>query len=221
VIGYKFLRHGAVGPFTDHRWPAPRNGDPGAWVEASGPLGLCENGVHACRLEDLPYWLDAELWLVELGGEVEACERQILAGRARLLRRVEAWTPALAREYGLACMLRASDLGAGALAAAGLAAEAQALPAAGEPDEVDRAGHAGSAAALAAGAVRAARASEVAGTAGWHMAFPPATPRYVSYAAFAAYSAVVAAGTIDPEGGDLAERRRQADWLAERLELAR
>jgi hypothetical protein len=219
VTAYKFLRAGAVGPFTGYRWPTPTGDAPARWVGAEGALGLCENGIHACRLEDLPYWIDEELWALEVD-EAAPAGHQILSPRARLIRRIDAWTQAVATEYGLGCMRRARDLGAADLAAAGLETEAAGLAGASLPDEVREAGHSGSAAAREAGAARAARVSYAAGTAGWHMAVPVSTPRYFAYPAFAAYSAAVAADTVAGAAGYEAERQRQAGWLADRLGLA-
>ena len=54
VIAYKFLRAGAVGPFSGFPWPVA-NGGPGDWVAAGDPA-LCRRGVHACRDPDLPWW---------------------------------------------------------------------------------------------------------------------------------------------------------------------
>jgi hypothetical protein len=38
---YKFLRYDGTTLLTGFRWPAQE------WVEAEGPLGWCENGIHA------------------------------------------------------------------------------------------------------------------------------------------------------------------------------
>jgi hypothetical protein len=102
VIAYKFLRAGAVGPFSGFRW------EPGTWVEAEG-LEECRTGIHACRTYDLPVWLDAELWEVELAGRIIEAERKVVAERARLTRRVESWTPAVAREFGRFCSSRTRE----------------------------------------------------------------------------------------------------------------
>ena len=59
---YKFLRAGRVGAFSGEAWPED------GIIEVDGPLEECRNGVHACRADDLPYWLDDELWEVELDG---------------------------------------------------------------------------------------------------------------------------------------------------------
>jgi hypothetical protein len=102
VIAYKFLRAGAVGPFSGFRW------EPGTWVEAEG-LEECRTGVHACRTHDLPVWLDVELWEIELAGRIVEAERKVVAERAQLMRRVESWTSALAREFGRFCSHRTRE----------------------------------------------------------------------------------------------------------------
>ena len=97
MIAYKCLDRGRVAPFTRLRWP-----EPGSWLE-SEQVELCVSGVHACRVGDLPYWLRAELWEVELEGEIVEGERLVAASRGRLVRRVEAWTDAAARAFGTSC----------------------------------------------------------------------------------------------------------------------
>jgi hypothetical protein len=102
VIGYKFLAAGAVGPFTGFRW------EPDTWVDAEA-LEECRAGIHACRTQDLPIWMDAELWEAELAGTILEAERKIVAERARLTQRIESWTPALAREFGRFCSRRTRE----------------------------------------------------------------------------------------------------------------
>ena len=84
----KALRAGAVGPFSEFRWPTPGDG-PGQWVAASP--SPCASGVHACLRGQLPLWLHDELWEIELGGAVTTLERKVVAARGRLVRRVEGW----------------------------------------------------------------------------------------------------------------------------------
>jgi hypothetical protein len=102
MIAYKFLRAGAVGPFSGYRWR------PGEWVEA-GTADPCRRGVHSCRARDLPIWLDDELWEVELDGAVVEQERKLVAERGRLARRVDAWTPDVADEFGRFCARRTRE----------------------------------------------------------------------------------------------------------------
>jgi hypothetical protein len=99
VIAYKFLAPGSVGPFTGYRW------EPDRWVEVDA-LDPCRRGIHACRVRDLPIWLDAELWEIELDGEVVEQERKLVASRGRLTRRIDAWTPSLAQHFGASCARR-------------------------------------------------------------------------------------------------------------------
>lgn len=51
----------------------------------------------------LARWICEELWEVELDGEVEARGHELRAPRGRLLRRVEAWSPASARAFARSC----------------------------------------------------------------------------------------------------------------------
>jgi hypothetical protein len=100
VIAYKCLRSGGVGPFSAFRWPLPADG-PGAWVAAEPRA--CASGIHACRVEQLPYWLNWELWEVELAGAVGDTGRKLVAARGRLMRRVEEWDHAMQDAFCRAC----------------------------------------------------------------------------------------------------------------------
>ena len=120
MLAYKFLRAGSIGPFSGFRWPAPGPADPGPWVEARPFRGACGRGIHGCDADHLVYWLSDELWLIELGGEVTAADKKLIAPRGRLIRRLEAWGPALAQRLAEAAIARAREL---ADAATGEAAE--------------------------------------------------------------------------------------------------
>ena len=76
---YKFLGPGARGIYSGFRWPAPRNGPPGDWVDVRGALEPGSNGVHALRTRRLVDWIDDELWLVELADEVEEIDDMLVA----------------------------------------------------------------------------------------------------------------------------------------------
>ena len=98
---YKFTRAGARSPFTDFRWPT------GAWVEVAGEIGLCANGIHACRVDALPRWVDEELGRVEVEDVQAEYEGVVVARRGRLVGRVAAWNEATSRELARSCALRA------------------------------------------------------------------------------------------------------------------
>jgi hypothetical protein len=192
MIAHKFLARGAVSPFTGLRWPQR-----GEWV--AGPVARREAWVHACRQADLPYWLDDELWRVELDGPVLEDRYQIASPRARLVARVGAWNPVFAGEYAAACALRARDV---------------ALPHL-EQSLRDAIAGRGDLGAIAAAARRAPSASHVAG----YLA-DSATYALRGEAATASYIGCVIASVV---GGGLgafeAERGWQARWLGEQLGL--
>lgn len=162
MTAYKCLRSGRVAPFSAFPWPVE------TWVDAEPDP--CASGIHACAVEDLPYWLNAELWEIELDAPSRH-ERKLVAPRGRLTRRVDAWDAAAQQDFRDMCEARVRELASSDGAAAVYIA--------------DFSGRWVRQCIAAAGFV-AARAAERAGGP-------------------AAYEA---------------ERRRQADWLADRLELA-
>jgi hypothetical protein len=104
VIAWKFTREGAVGPFSGVAWP-----DAGTWLDAEGDAVVpCRNAVHACTIEDLPLWLDDELWRVELSDPVLRSHGKLAASAGRLLDRVDGWNAATAAEFADGCVERAS-----------------------------------------------------------------------------------------------------------------
>jgi hypothetical protein len=122
MIAYKFLRSGGVAPFSSFTWPT---GSPGPWVEAEPDV--CASGIHACRAADLPFWINAELWEIELDDAVDGT-RKVVAPRGRLIRRIEAWDRTVASEFGQSCVAAVDELGT----AADFAADARELVAAGD-----------------------------------------------------------------------------------------
>ena len=108
MIAYKFLGSNGAARFSGFTWPLPGGGRPGHWVEAMP--SVCATGIHACREADLPYWIDAELWLIELDGDVVEGSRKVVAERGRLVGRIEAWNAGAMHGFGLACAERADAL---------------------------------------------------------------------------------------------------------------
>lgn len=208
---YKFVRPGRIAPFTGHVWPEQ------TWVEAAaGPLETCRSGLHACRIHQLPYWLADELWEVELAGEIEPTELQVLARRGRLVRLVGEWDDATRSDFAAECVRRTAGYASDELRTHGLAAEADALAGARSLAGLTaRATAAGKAAAAVAGAGDAVDlAGYVVDAAGYAEAEQTAGAAFV-----AAHAAVVRAppGVDDPFG---AERAGQAEWLQARLGLS-
>jgi hypothetical protein len=127
---FKFLRTGAVGRFSGFEWPLPDNGA-GEWVEAEPTP--CMSGVHACRPEQLPYWLDDELWQVELDGRVLEAGHKLVAQRGRLARRVDEWDERVIDEFAHACLDHLTERAAGDDVATKYEADARRFVVAGEP----------------------------------------------------------------------------------------
>jgi len=110
--GYKWLSRGAVDADTAIAWE---------WSEPDPCFDDERPGmVFATSIDGLPYRIDDELWEVELTDVLGVTpfpeqtsygwpeifgehEQRILARRGRLLRRVNVWTPDVAREFALDC----------------------------------------------------------------------------------------------------------------------
>ena len=101
-LALKFTKAGAVGSYSGFAWPQP-NGRPGKWVRTTGDLVACRNGIHACTLSRALDWLNAECYVIELGGAVENAGDKLVARRGRLIRRVETWNEKNQRLFAADC----------------------------------------------------------------------------------------------------------------------
>lgn len=110
TVAYKFLSASGEGVFSGFAWPLPDD-RPGAWVESE--VAGCRSGIHACRHADLPYWLAAALFEIELDGEIDTLATKIVAPRGRLIRRIDAWET-VRDAYSRMCIARAQELVAAA-----------------------------------------------------------------------------------------------------------
>jgi hypothetical protein len=207
MIAYKFLCAGGLGPFSRYAWPLPRDGRPGPWVVAAGDATLCATAVHGCRVVDLPWWLQDELWEAEFDGPITRGRHKIAARRARLVRRVGAWDAGMASGFAAACAWRARDHAVTAAERAGAAEAATALRAAAELRELRSLSESLTVPEAARISVTMAGAGAIRALQGPHSA------------ATAAYIAAHAAGQLDGPAALDAERDRQAAWLQDRLGL--
>lgn len=213
---FKFLARGATGPFSGWAWPPPAALDrPGDWADVPADLDPCRTGLHLCRVEDLPYWLNEELYTVEVAGPVVEHESFVLAHRARLSRRVDAWRRESAHRFSCDCAWRVRDLTAGMLRADGRVTEADRLAECTTMEDLGQVakqtvnGGAESTARFVGYAVDAASfAAGVRTNGGW--AASSATTAFV-----AAMAARVAAGPDRGPTASAAERSVQAAWLAD------
>jgi hypothetical protein len=217
MIAYKFLRPGAVAPFSGFAWPTPEDGEPGAWVETALVGGMCRGGVHACALDDLTRWMAEELWEMELAGEVETGAYKLRASRGRLLRPFAGWESATA-DLAADCLARARDRAAAGLRAAGFAAEGERIASVEDPEELSA-----TVEEVAAGLppdVGFRIGPLVEGsmmTAGARSA--PNRSAATLAATGSAYVTAIAAGRWGGREAADAERAEQGAWLARRLGL--
>jgi hypothetical protein len=84
--------HGGTGKWTVGRWRSVR-----------GDLVPCERGLHLCRPQDLLYWIGPVIWEVEVEGEVIEAGDKVVARKARIVRKVEAWNERTARLFAADC----------------------------------------------------------------------------------------------------------------------
>jgi hypothetical protein len=201
MIAYKFLRTGRIGPFSGFGWP-----EPGVWVRADNDTARCRTGIHACRTQDLPWWLADELWEVELADPLQVDEHKVLAPAGRLRSPIEGWTPTCARQYAEACAWRARDHAVQALARIGSEEPAARLAGCATLDQVRRE------ARELAERVPDARISLLMASGGAVRALTAAAPT-------SAYIAAHAAMRLDGPAGYAAERDWQSSWLVDRLGL--
>lgn len=213
MIAYKFLKAGRIAPFSGYHWPAPD----GNWHDAEGELSVCSWGIHACRVSDLPYWIDQELWRIELDGPVVEHSLKLVAPRGRLLERVVAWQDSNRQAFALHCLRRAARHAAAELRDAGLDGEAASLEqAASTADLHGVRTTAGRAASLAA------EGGSLARHAGHLATYVLDAVEWLEDPAGVAYVAAHAADSRSaPDDGDpfVRERTLQANWLCEELQL--
>lgn len=207
MIAYKFLRADRVGPFSGVQWPA------GEWLEATGN-GTCAGRIHACRVEDMPEWMDAELWRIELDGDVRVDCGKLVADRGRLVERLDTWDASFMAAFAEACALRARDAALTVLAPGSAAHDALAAC----TDAQQLAATCAQLGSLSAGDERAAG---YAGDAARHvlgaLAEPATAPIHAAVNGFIAACAVAFAQ--DDLGAVERERAWQSAWLAQRLGL--
>jgi hypothetical protein len=181
----------------------------------AGIADPCRTGVHACRPSDLAWWLHEELWEVEMAGDVVERAHKVVGPRARLVRRIEAWSGGVARELRAACAWSARDHALGVLADHGVDTAAEPLRQAESLEVLQETGHrladrlgeltpAGLAAALAGDAAYFARTGEL---------------HHAPYIAACAAGHAASIGTGSYRDAFVAERTGQSEWITTRLGL--
>ena len=191
--------------------------------------------MHALRTRRLVDWIDDELWLVELAGEVEEIDDMLVARRGRLVRKVQAWDEGAMREFRESCIWRARDLALESLRRAGRERECAALEAADGLDSLQAVAVVEAQSAEGAVADTLVYLADVVQVSrgGWFETYvghpgagatatPGAIAANIGFVVAIAAGGAAADAAGDPsafdDGWD-AERGRQLSWLTERLDL--
>ena len=96
---YKSTLEDGSSNYGTGKWHLPQDGQPGAWRIAYGELSFCQNGIHACRREDLIYWLGPRIFVFELlGDELVESGNKVLGRRGRLVSEMN-WDEKVVKRY--------------------------------------------------------------------------------------------------------------------------
>jgi hypothetical protein len=215
MLAHAFLADGSVSYPSGFAWPRPAAGKPGAWVTAG--VDAAPDVVRGCRSDQLPYWLDAELWEIELDGQIAEDGHALLGERGRLRARQHGWTDEAAWDFVEACAFRVRDRAAGLLESSGRAGEARELGDCADLPALEGCGS-------AIGRRGQDEASRLAGFAADVGTYARESAQGALAAGVSAYIAAhaLAGGDKTAAGYDerfAAERAWQAAWLADRLGL--
>jgi hypothetical protein len=82
----------------------------GEWVEVSGELIPCENGIHLCREQDLVHWLGKDIYEAEYDGKMVETEDKIVVRRARITNHLSNWNERTARLFACWCARQVAHL---------------------------------------------------------------------------------------------------------------
>lgn len=213
---FKFLGLDGATVISGVVWPLPEGSSPGAWLEVTA-VRPCREGIHACRPEDLSYWIHHELYEIELAGEIAESRHKVVAPKGRLLRRLDAWSAGVATELAVWCTWRVRDAAVSVLRQEGDDAGADRFAAATTTDELIEATvpRAAEPDASVAATVAVLARDAAAASAGRHYAIAPFIASWAAGHAAAGFDG----GQAAFNAGYANERRAQSDWLAGRLEL--
>jgi hypothetical protein len=91
--------HGGTGVWRKNEWRSVR-----------GRLVPCVNGLHLCRDEHLIQWIGPTIWRAEYDGEMIEVDDKIVARRARVTEKIDAWNERTARLFAADCAERVLHL---------------------------------------------------------------------------------------------------------------
>ena len=84
-------------------WHKPSGNRPGKWMPAISPVVPCYRGYHVVTQDHLLDWSGTDLWRVEVRGKLIDHGDKWVAEQARLISRVDGWTPTNLRLFAALC----------------------------------------------------------------------------------------------------------------------
>ena len=104
---YKFLTEDNRGEYSGYDYTPylPKGSEPGEWLPEISIENLkeCADGYHACKPVQLLYWINAQLYEVELSGKIIDSDSKSYAQRMRFVRKVETWNEKTAQQFNIWC----------------------------------------------------------------------------------------------------------------------
>jgi hypothetical protein len=103
---YKFLTVENKGEYSQFDYTAwlPQGEEPGAWLPHIETTSMCESGYHAAPPDKLVDWINAQLYEVELGGEITGADDKLVAQDMRFICKIDAWNDKTARLFACWCV---------------------------------------------------------------------------------------------------------------------
>ena len=108
---YKALNKDHRSSIKNKPWSLPGADGPGEWMPpVEGDLKICRNGYHVITADHLIDWIDAHLYVAEVGDEIVEGDNKVAARTARLIKRIETWNEKSARLFACDCAERVIDI---------------------------------------------------------------------------------------------------------------
>lgn len=106
---YKFITKENLGAYSGFNYSEylPKNGKPGKWLPKLSNITVCLHGYHACTSKSCAVWVDAQLYEVELQGDIVVAHNKVVAERIRFIRKIDQWDERNQRLFSCWCARRA------------------------------------------------------------------------------------------------------------------
>ena len=109
---FKSITASNKGPYSSFDFTPylPRRDQPGKWLPGIERLEVCVVGWHCVNADNLIYWLDEQIYVVETTGNRIYEDGKYAAQRLRLVRKIETWNPRTQRMFACDCADRVLEI---------------------------------------------------------------------------------------------------------------